>query len=81
MVLVNYDKDNPLKKSKNIINESPSAASMIMGDPVEDNFKNENIVSWSKRGKTEVSSCLKQALGETFFHGLDLLNSFKRREH
>lgn len=44
---------------------------------IKDNFKDEDIINWSKRGKSEVSFCFKQALGEAFFHGLDLVGSLE----
>lgn len=59
------------------MNDAHSAASLIMGDLAKDNFKDEDIVSWSKKGKVESRFCFKQALGETFFHGLDLINSIE----
>lgn len=31
----------------------------------------------AKKGKAEACFCFKQALGETFFHGLNLLNSLE----
>lgn len=64
------------KKSKAAVSESSSAV-MILGDLVKDNFKDEDVSGWMKRGKVEAGFCFKQALGETFFHGLDLLNSLE----
>lgn len=51
--------------------------SIIFGDMIKANFKDEDIVNWSNRGKSEVSFCLKQALGQAFFHGLDLVGSLE----
>lgn len=64
------------RKSKTTTAES-SSATMILGDLIKYNFRDEDITNWSKQGKVEAGFCFKQALGETFFHGLDLLNSLE----
>lgn len=40
---------------------------------IKENFKDDDIVNQSKRGKAEESLCLRQALSEAFFHGLNLV--------
>lgn len=61
------------KKSKTAPDEASSAA-MVFGDLIKDNFRDKDITNWSNRGKVEAGFCFKQALGETFFHGIDHLN-------
>lgn len=39
------------KKGKTTTSDAPSAVSLTMGHVAKDNFKDEDIVSWSKRGK------------------------------
>ena len=70
-------KGDALKKSKHVQIDSPSTASVLFGDIAKENFKDEDVVLWSRRGKEEAKFCFKQALGESFFHGLDLLNSME----
>lgn len=65
------------KKGKATTTEASSVASQIIGDLAKDNFKDEDIIGWSKRGRTEACFFLKQALDEAFFHGLDFLNSLE----
>lgn len=38
-------------KGKNIVIETPSTTALIFGDLAKDNFKDEDISSWSKKGK------------------------------
>lgn len=65
------------KKGKSTANDTPYAASLIIGDLAKENFKDEDVICWSKRGKVEAEFCLKQALGEAFFHGQDSVNSLE----
>lgn len=64
-------------RGKMIASKTPYAASLIIWDLAKDNFKDEDVICWSKRGKVEAKFCFKQARGESFFHGLDLVNSLE----
>lgn len=65
------------KMSKSTAINTPFAVSLITGNLAMDNFKDVDVICWSKRGKVEARFCLKQALGEAFFHGLDIVNSLE----
>lgn len=74
--LVDSLKGDASKKARNTVAESLTT-SIIFGDMIKYNFKDEDIVNRSKRGKEKASFCLKQVLGEAFFHGLDLVGSLE----
>lgn len=76
VTIVDSLKGDNSKKAKNQTGES-STSSIMFSDMIKDNFKEEDTVNWSKRGKTEASFCLKQALGEAFFDGLYLVGSLE----
>lgn len=42
-----------------------------------ENFKEEEVQSWNARGKAEAGIYLKWSLGESFFHGLNLVNTLE----
>lgn len=68
-------KSEAAKKDKTTTDENSSTASLIFGDLAKDNFRDKDITNWRERGKT--GFFFKQALGDTFFHGLDLPNSLE----
>lgn len=65
------------KKNKPAQVDTSSTASLLFGDIAKDNFKDGDGVTWSRRGKAEARFCFKQALEESFFHGLDMFNSME----
>lgn len=66
-----------MPKRKKTTTADTSSATIILGNLIKDNFRNEDVSNWSKRGKVEDGFCFKQTLGERFFHGLDQLNSLE----
>lgn len=48
------------KKGKSSTVGNPSTSYLIFGDLTNDNFKDEDVASWSKRGKVYAGFCLNK---------------------
>lgn len=61
------------KKSRPTSESSLSAIAIIFGEMAKDSFTSEKVWKWHNRIEAEANSTLKWAMGEVFYHGLNIL--------
>ncbi|KAK1379253.1 hypothetical protein POM88_025997 [Heracleum sosnowskyi] len=68
--VVNLEKGEPNKKGKQTVDAPVSMVGSQYGDIAALNLKEEDMKLWYSRSHSETCASFKQALGETFFHGM-----------